>query len=73
MRNEAESAVWRLLYPESQEAFQKVRHTHYMLRRTGRLGKAVVSSGGGDREGKQIRRSGWDSASTESTVSKGVH
>ena len=72
MRNEIESALWRLLYPESQEAFQKVRRTHYMLR-TGRLGKAVVSSGRGEREGKQIRRSGWDSASTESTVSKGVH
>ena len=38
MRNEIESALWRLLYPESQEAFQKVRRTHYMLR-TGRLGK----------------------------------
>lgn len=29
MRNEAESAVWRLLYPESQEAFQKVRRTRH--------------------------------------------
>lgn len=47
MRNEAESAVWRLLYPESQEAFQKVSRTHYMQRGTGRLGKAAVSSGRG--------------------------
>lgn len=59
MRNEAESAVWRLLYPESQEAFQKVSRTHYMQRGTGRLGKAVVSSGRGKREGTQIGRSGW--------------
>lgn len=51
--------MWRLLYPESQEAFQKVSRTHYMQRGTGRLGEAVVSSGRGEREGKQIGRSGW--------------
>lgn len=41
-----------------------------MQRSTGRLGKAVVSSGRGETEGKQIRRSGWDSALTESTISR---
>lgn len=53
MRNEAESAVWRLLYPESQEAFQSEPHTLH-AEGTGRLGKAVVSSGRGKREGTQI-------------------
>ena len=74
MRNEAESAVWRLLYPESQEAFQKVSRTHYMQRGTGRLGKAAGSAPAGEEAGDADTEI-WvgESALTQSTIFKGVH